>query len=599
LPFDDSRRLTGFNLYFADVGAVLETVGVDIDEALLGEWRARVLRMRNALGWPDAAPVARVHARGASLAVQAPLDQLFSATEVNEWALLASLFSRREKMPEGQMRAPSPGGRREAVLHAPGHPATWDEESALHTLRAFARAERNPALVEIVGAARERGLTVLIDDDTVSFGVGSGARTWPLGQLPSPDAVDWNALHDAPIALVTGSNGKTTTTRLLAACARAHGATVAYTSTDGVTAGGTALASGDYSGPAGARVALREPGVDMAILETARGGILRRGIAVQHADVAVVTNVSDDHFGEYGVHDLDDLGAVKLAVARTLGRDGVLVLNADDGLLVRQAQALDVRKAWFALDADAPVLQAHRGQGGTTCGARAGHLFLHRDGIGHDLGAIARMPLSYHGTARYNIANIAAAALAANALGVAVATIATVLTQFGAARSDNPGRLQLWSVGGIAAFVDYAHNPEGLRGLLDVATRMRGGRLGLVLGQAGNREDNEIRELAGVAAAFQPDLVVLKDIGGMLRGRAPGEIPTVLRHELIRNGMRESRITERLDEFAAVRDLLVWAREGDVLVLPIHGSDVKPKVAALLDGLQHSGWIAGSPLPPA
>ena len=485
------------------------------------------------------------------------------------------------------------------MLHAPGHPAAWDEESALHTLRAFARAERNPALVEIVDAARSRGLTVLIDDDTVSIGVGSGARAWPLAQLSSPDAIDWNALHDAPIALVTGSNGKTTTTRLLAAIARAHGATVAYTSTDGVTAGATALAAGDYSGPAGARVALRAPGIDMAILETARGGILRRGIAVQRADVAVVTNVSDDHFGEYGVHDLDDLGAVKLAVARTLGREGVLVLNADDSLLVRKAQALDLRKAWFALDADSPILEAHRAQGGTTCGARDGHLFLHRSGIDHDLGAIGRMPLSYHGTARYNIANIAAAALAADALGIAVAKITSVLTQFGAARSDNPGRLQLWSFGGIASFVDYAHNPDGLRGLLDVATRLRGGRLGIVLGQAGNREDNEIRELAGVAAAFQPDLVVLKDIGGMLRGRAPGEIPAILREELVRNGMRESRIAEQLDELAAVRDVLAWAREGDVLVLPIHGSDVKPKVAALLDTLQHAGWIAGSPLPSA
>jgi UDP-N-acetylmuramyl tripeptide synthase len=585
LPFDDSRRLTGFNLYFADVGAVLETAGVEVDQALLDAWRARVMRMRVALGWPDAAPVARVHARGASLAVQAPLDQLFGATEVNEWALLASLFSLRD--------------RREAWLHAPGHPAAWDEEAALHTLRAFARAERNPALVALVDAAQARGLTVLIDDDTVSVGVGSGARIWPLAQLPSPDAVDWSALHDAPIALVTGSNGKTTTTRLLAAFARAHGATVAYTSTDGVIAGTTALASGDYSGPAGARVALRAPGVDLAILETARGGILRRGIAVQHANVAVVTNVSDDHFGEYGVHDLDDLGAVKLAVARTLGRGGVLVLNADDGLLVRHAQALDVRKAWFALDADSPVLQAHREQAGTTCGVRDGHLFLHRDGIGHDLGAIARMPLGYHGTARYNIANIAAAALAADALGVKAATIATVLTQFGAARSDNPGRLQLWSVGGVAVFVDYAHNPDGLRGLLDVATRMRGGRLGLVLGQAGNREDNEVRELAGVAAAFQPDLVVLKDIGGMLRGRVPGEIPAILRHELVRRGTRDSRIVEQLDELGAVRDVLAWAREGDVLVLPIHGSDVKPKVDALLDDLQRGGWIAGSPLPTA
>jgi UDP-N-acetylmuramyl tripeptide synthase len=118
-----------------------------------------------------------------------------------------------------------------------------------------------------------------------------------------------------------------------------------------------------------------------------------------------------------------------------------------------------------------------------------------------------------------------------------------------------------------------------------------------VLGQAGNREDKEIRELAGVAAAFAPDLVVLKDIGGMLRGRAPGDVAVILRDQLVRDGMRDSRIVEQLDEFAAVRDLLAWAREGVVLVLPIHGSDVKPKVAALLDALQGAAWTAGSPLP--
>jgi UDP-N-acetylmuramyl tripeptide synthase len=135
-----------------------------------------------------------------------------------------------------------------------------------------------------------------------------------------------------------------------------------------------------------------------------------------------------------------------------------------------------------------------------------------------------------------------------------------------------------------------------LRGLLDVATQGRKTRLGLLLGQAGNREDNEIRELAAVAASFNPELIVLKDIGGMLRGRADGEIPALLRAELARQGLREPNVVERLDEYEAVRDALTWARKGDVLVLPIHGSDVKPKVGVLLDALQACGWVAGAPL---
>ncbi|MEP7043232.1 MAG: Mur ligase family protein [Dokdonella sp.] len=582
MPFDDSRRLTGYNLYFADVGAVLETVGVDIDEAVLGQWRARVQRARAALGWPDAASVVRAHASNASLALAAPLDQLFTATEVNEWALLAALGSHSILVP---------------AFFAPGYAAAWDEESAMHTLIAFARAECNRALMALVHAAHSRGLTVLIDDETISLGVGSGSRTWPLSPLPASDELDWAGLHDAPIALVTGSNGKTTTTRLLAALARSHGWRTAYTCTDGVFVGATALAAGDYSGPAGARVALRQPEVDAAILETARGGILRRGIAVQRADVAIVTNVSDDHFGEYGVHDLDDLGAAKLAVARTLGERGVLVLNADDALLVRHAQSLPVRLAWFAFDADAPLLRAHRQRRGVTCGVREGRLLLHTEAVDHDLGAVAAMPLSFNGSARYNIANIAAAALAAHALGIAPATLRQVLASFGAARADNPGRLEHASIGGVEVFVDYAHNPEGLRGLLEVATRRRACRLGLVLGQAGNREDAEIRELAVVAAQFAPDHLILKDIGGMLRGRAAGEVPAILRDELLRNGVADERIVLQLDEFDAVRAALAWARTGDTLVLPVHGSAVKPRVGALLDALQAQGWRAGTPLP--
>jgi UDP-N-acetylmuramyl tripeptide synthase len=554
--------------------------------------------MRAALGWPDGALVVRAHARGASLALTAPLDQLLAATEVNEWALLSALFSLHSR-PQLHTHSADDGiaAVHSSPFHAPGHPAAWDDAQAFHTLSALAREEQRPDLVALVTAAQSRGLSVLIDDDALSFGVGAGSRTWPLSSLPAPEAIDWSDLHEAPIALVTGSNGKTTTTRLLAALARAHGWRTAYTCTDGVFVDSTALAAGDYSGPAGARVALRERAVDAAILETARGGILRRGIAVQHADVAIVTNVSDDHFGEYGVHDLDDLAAAKLAVAHTLGPRGVLVANADDALLARHVPALHKRTAWFAFDADAPLLAAHRERGGATCGVREGRLRLYADALEHDLGEVAAMPLSFGGTARYNIANIAAAALAAHALGVGADTLRQVLAVFGAARADNPGRLQRWSIGGIEALVDYAHNPDGLRGLLEVATRLRGARLGLVLGQAGNREDAEIRELAAVAAQFSPDRIVLKDIGGMLRGRDVGAVPAILREELLVRGVDADRVDLQLDEFEAVRAALAWALPGDTLVLPVHGTDVKARVAALLEALSAQRWQAGSPLP--
>jgi cyanophycin synthetase len=581
LPFDDSRRLTGSNLYFEGAGAVLETVGVTLDDGLLAGWRARVELARRTLGWADAALVARHHAGGATLAIGAPVDQLFSATEVNEWAWLATLADASV----------------DAGLHAPGYPAAWDEDSALHTLREFARVERRPELHALVQAAEVRGLNVLIDDDVFSIGEGTGVRCWPLARLPAIEAVPWAALHDIPVAVVTGSNGKTTTVRLLAAMARAHGWHAGHSCTDGVFVDGHAIGAGDFSGPAGARVVLRHPQVEAAVLETARGGMLRRGIAVQRANVAVVTNVSDDHFGEYGIHDLDGLAMVKLAVARVLGSDGLLVLNADDAVLVRQADGLSVPLAWFALDDAHPRLRVHREQGGSTCGVREGHLRLFHQGIDHDLGSVTQMPLSFAGSASYNIANIAAAALAAAAMGISATTIALVLARFGDAHADNPGRLQHWRYGSLQVFVDYAHNPEGLRGLLGVATKSLGeGRLGLVLGQAGNREDADIRELAAVAASFHPQRVVLKDIEGFMRGRATGEVASILRDALLKNAVPAEAIVECLDELDAVRGLLAWAQDGDVLVLPTHGVQARRAVVELLDGLQATGWLATASL---
>jgi len=583
LPFEDSRRLTGINLYFAGTGAVLETLGVLPDEALRHTWRVNVSLARDALGWPHAPLFERPHVGGAALAFEAPVDQLYSATEVNEWAWLATL---------ADALAMNVG------LHAPGHPATWDRDSAFHTLRAFAAAERRPSLIALMEAADAKGIAALADDDALSLGEGRGSRVWAMGALPAAKAVEWISLHDIPVAIVTGSNGKTTTVRLLAAMARAHGWHTGHSCTDGVFIDGEAIDSGDFSGPAGAREVLRQPTVDAAILETARGGILRRGLAVRHANVAVVTNVSDDHFGEYGIHDLDDLVEVKLTVARVLGNTGVLVLNADDAMLVKHSQKISAPLTWFALDDAHPILQAHRMRGGSTCGVREAHLHLYHLGVDYDLGNVADMPLSFAGSAAYNIANISAAALAATALNISAETIAGVLASFGSAHADNPGRLQHWRLGQLQVFVDYAHNPEGLRGLLGVARSANSkGRLGLVLGQAGNREDADIRELAAVAASFHPHRIVLKDIDGFMRGRSSGEVANILRDELAFRGIPANAVVECLDEIDAVRGLLGWAQDGDMLVLPTHGTQARQAVVALLDQLQATSWSAGSALP--
>ena len=586
-PFEDSRRLTGANLYFDGAGAALEIApGVAFDAVGLQRWRENVARARAAVGWPDDAVFVRLHASGASLAFAAPIDQLYAAAEANEWALYAALGLRADAAPvDADAEHPRP------------HVAHFAEAEALRRLRELAQAEAKPGLAALLAAARARGVPAHADDEAVSIGEGAASQTWPLDALPAGDAVPWPRLHGIPKAVVTGSNGKTTTVRLLAAMLRAHGLACGYSSTDGLFIDGERIDAGDYSGPVGARTVLRHPRVQAAVLETARGGLLRRGLVASDARVAVVTNVSPDHFGEYGIHTLDDLAAVKLVVAKSLAADGLLALNADDAMLARHAASIGAsRIGWFAFGlADALA------RGAPACGARDGRLLLSDAGIEHDLGEIAAMPLTVGGSARYNVANIAGATLAAHALGIAPRTIAAVLSRFGGTNADNPGRLQRWTLGDVDVLLDYAHNPDGLRGLLQVADGLRGnGRMGLLLGHAGNRLEDDFHALAAVAAEAKPDRVWLKDIGGdYLRGRASGEVAAILFGALRAAGMPADALPVCLDEAEAARDALQWARPGDLLVLPVHEPARRDAVVALLDRLQARGWRAGQAMPEA
>ena len=533
--------------------------------------------------------------------IAAPPDALFTATEVNEWAW---------EQASGIFDAAANQETRSAFDQL--HPFGNDPAAVAAAFVAREGLERNPALSALRSAAHEHNIPILVDDDAVSLGAGAGSRTWLRTALPAVADVPWPALRNVPIALVTGSNGKTTTFRLLASILGASDATlrdrVAYSSTEGVLVGREVAGEGDFSGPAGARLVLRDRRVEAAVLETARGGILRRGLGVERADVAIVTNISADHFGEYGIDTLDDIADVKFAVAHALGDDGTLVLNADDPVLLARAPSQVCKVALFALDDAHPALDAHRKAGGSTCGLLDQQLWLTHQGVRSSLGPVRDMPLTLNGAAHYNTANIAAAALAAAALGISASVIAAELRRFGSTRHDNPGRLDRWALADVTVLVDYAHNPGGLAMLLaasraalvqpgDFERAGRNGRLGLLLGQAGNRTDRAIADLARTAAACRPELIVLKEIAGMLRGRVPGEVPAHLKSALLAAGYPRERIHMESDEVEAACYLLGWAQPGDVLVLPVHQSVARKRIATILDGMERSGWKAGSALP--
>ena len=428
--------------------------------------------------------------------------------------------------------------------------------------------------------------------------MGRHHQSFALNSLPDPDQVDWRGTARIPSALITGSNGKTTSVRLLSAMLRASGKATPHNCTDGLYFNGKLVEAGDYSGPAGARWVLRHPQADAAVIEAARGGMLRRGLAIDQVDAALVTNVSPDHFGEYGIHDLNDLCQVKLIVARAVHPRGTLVLNADDPLLLEHGPACGKPIAWFSLDYQHQALQTARNQGTPYTTQRDAELILFDGETECSLGPVNDMPLSMAGAARYNIQNMLGAALLAHSVGLPTEAIRNTLAKFGARREDNPGRLQHWQFGGITVFMDYAHNPEGLEGLLQVgqASRIQGGRLGLVLGQAGNRQDQDIAQLAKVAATHKPDRIALKDLDGYLRGRKQGDVPELLRQALLEQGQPHDSLSVHTREIDAVKSLLEWARPGDVLVLPVHALSAQAEVVDVLDGLQRNNWFCGNAL---
>jgi cyanophycin synthetase len=579
--FDESRRLIGPNRWYGGPAVMLVPLGpAAADGAAQGRWIAQVVALCQALEWPEPEPRVQQHRQGLILAFAAPWDTLFTATEINEWAW-------------EQAAAAHP--RHAAAGFVLAQPALLALEDAREHFRARAAAERSRPLARLAEAASAQGITLLADDDTVSLGEGRGSITYPRAALPLPLDVPWARLGTVPKVLVTGSNGKTTTTRLLAAMADAAGFVPGLCSTEGLVIGGVGVDSGDWAGPAGARAVLRHPAVTAALLETARGGLLRRGLAVPRAEVAVVTNVSADHLGEQGIDTVEDIAFVKLALAHALARPpgetaGTLVLNGRCDPLLRVAvhlpHAAHATWALFAREHDTPLLAALRRHGGATCGVHQGQLLLTLGGVEHELGAVADMPLALGGAAGYNIENLAAAALTAACLRWPLDEIRAVLARFGADPADNPGRLERHRWQGATVLVDYAHNPDGLAQLLAVAQALRpaegASRLLLLLGQAGNRDDGALAALAAVAAAARPERVVIKELTAMLRGRAEGEVPARLRAGLLQAGLAAAAIEEGGDEEAAALRLLAQARPGDVVVLPLHTAGVRSRVTARL-----------------
>ncbi len=570
MTLDDVRRLTGVNLLWERSGAVGEAeLAAGWEAVTIAIWRRQMRRLLDSVGWGGEEVGVRTYPGGATLGASAPRDALYTATDLVEWSWRATT----------------------AILDGEAPP---DLEAAAEGFRRAIASESDPRLIALAGAAERHGVTFLHGEELVSLGLGAGGRSWPEDALPRPEEVDWKALSDVPVALVTGTNGKSTTVRLTAAIAAAAGRSVGLCSSDWVRVAGEVVARGDYSGPGGARRALRDERVELAVLEVARGGLMRRGLTLARAEACLITNVAADHLGDYGIHDVAGLVEAKFLIARAVGPGGRLVLNADDPSLRTGSAGFGGEIAWFTLAPGGGVLSAWLAAGGEACFIEDGYLVLAREGRRTPVLAVDAFPPAMGGAARHNLANGLGAILLASALGLPVAAMADGLAGFGGGPEENPGRGNLLELGGVSILVDFAHNPHGLAALLDVVEALPARRRLIVLGQAGDRGDADIRDLVRTAWRARPDRVVVKDMASMLRGREPGTVPAVIADELRRLGAPPEIVTHAANEIEATRQALTWAREGDLLILLLHVE--RQQVLDLLEDLRQRDWRPGAGL---
>jgi UDP-N-acetylmuramyl tripeptide synthase len=538
----DSRRLTGPNVIWEKPGPVIDIALADHEAgAALTAWQTAAMALLEAVGWGSEATASRRFPGGLSLAFSAPMDALYAACEMNEWAWAAA----------------------EAQLD--GKPAPSLEEAAAH-FKTEIRNESNPMLPRLQRAAERRGALFLCCDDFVSIGAGRHAETWSVKELPEAGEVDWEKHGRIPIAMITGTNGKTTTVRLLRLMVEAEGKVPGMSSTDWLMIGNEVIDKGDWAGPGGARNILRDNRVDIALLETARGGMLRRGLGLGagEADVVLLNNVAEDHLGEWGIQDLDMLADTKFVIRHAGKR---VVLNADDQKSVERAHLVNQPITWFSLDAQNPTLQAHLATQGSAALLDGSALWWCEAGECKRLIAVNDVPITIDGAARHNIANALAAIAVAKELGLSEESILDGLRGFRSDVEDNPGRLNIFDLNGVKVLVDFAHNPHGLDALMTMAKAMKPKRLLVTVGHAGDRNDDAIREVALTAWRKGVDRIVIKEQEKDLRGRELGEIPQIMKQALLDAGAPEDAVDIAADEVEAAKQAIAWAQPGDLLLL--------------------------------
>ncbi|HET6893539.1 MAG TPA: cyanophycin synthetase [Pyrinomonadaceae bacterium] len=371
-----------------------------------------------------------------------------------------------------------------------------------------------------------------------------------------------------PIISVTGTNGKTTVTRMIEYILRQTGVCVGMTTTDGIYIGGERVVDGDTTGPRSARIVLSDPSVDAAVLETARGGILRRGLGYDWSDIGVITNIGDDHIGQDGIKSVDDILHIKSLVAERVKEGGTLILNADNEHLAKLMESERVNKVpktviYFSFSEHNPVVRTHLESGGTAYFVDQQSLIEANGQMRQRLAELASLPIVMDGAADFQVANLLATVAASRTYGVAPDIVSEALTSFSSC-DNNPGRANLFSLNGGHIMVDYGHNADAFDAICRMTANWKDRRVTGIIGVPGDRDDSVIQRAARVAAKGFDKVIIREDRD--LRGRQVGEVANIL-CEIVREASPDTECEVVLDEIEALRRAISQMVAGEVIVL--------------------------------
>jgi cyanophycin synthetase len=392
----------------------------------------------------------------------------------------------------------------------------------------------------------------------------SYGRPRPLGEAIIDTLYGAGEDGRIPTVAVTGTNGKTTTVRLITHLLKSSGLRVGMTNTDGVYVDGKQTDSGDCSGPKSARSVLMHPDAQAGVFETARGGLLREGLGFDRCTVGIVTNIGlGDHLGMNFIESAEDVAAVKSVVVQNVAPDGVAVLNADDPLCVEMAERCPGSVTFFGSSPEQPVIAAHREQGRRVVFIAGQEIVAaHRDREWRF--ALSAVPLTRGGQLRFQVENVMAAIAAVWALGMDWEIIRAGLSTFVSDATSAPGRFNLFEYRGATVIADYGHNPDAIAALVDAVQALPGKRRSVVISGAGDRRDEDLRRQTEILGDAFDEVILYQDAAQ--RGRADGEVIA-----LLRDGLRAAKRTQRIDEirgeFHAIDLALERLAPGDLCLI--------------------------------